>query len=63
MMKLREVYVNNSQLGDPNTISEKLEQNARVLAQYQGELKKFQVSGSVGNVLLSHVTNAWGWNN
>ncbi|XP_060567137.1 cdc42-interacting protein 4 homolog isoform X3 [Ruditapes philippinarum] len=42
MIKMKEVYTNNTALGDPNSIDKKLDQNAEKLNHLQGELKKNQ---------------------
>ncbi|XP_053381370.1 formin-binding protein 1-like isoform X2 [Mercenaria mercenaria] len=42
MIKMKEVYTNNTALGDPNSIDKKLEQNAEKLNHLQAELKKNQ---------------------
>ncbi|XP_052790717.1 cdc42-interacting protein 4 homolog isoform X2 [Mya arenaria] len=42
MIKMKEVFTNNNQLGDPNTIIKQLEKNAETLNQLQSELKKIQ---------------------
>lgn len=40
---MKEVYVQNPALGDPNSINKKLEENASKLNELQSELKKYQV--------------------
>lgn len=43
MNKMKEVYTNNTALGDPSSIDKKLEQNAEKLHQLNAEMKKNQV--------------------
>ncbi|KAL5012369.1 hypothetical protein ScPMuIL_010920 [Solemya velum] len=42
MLKMKDVYVQNPALGDPNTLDKKVEENAQKLDSLQQELRKFQ---------------------
>ena len=43
MTKLKDVYLNNPALGDPNMLDKKLEENAQKLEAIRQELHKFEV--------------------
>ena len=40
---MRDVYVQNSALGDPNSLDKQLEENAQKLDKLNQELQKFEV--------------------
>ena len=44
LQKLRDVYVQNSSMGDPATVDKDLEKNAKELDMLQQTLTKYQVS-------------------
>lgn len=43
MLKMKDVYVNNPALGDPNALEKKIEENALKIDSLQAEMRKFQV--------------------
>lgn len=42
MLKMKDVYVNNPALGDPNALEKKIEENALKIDSLQAEMRKFQ---------------------
>lgn len=42
MLKMKDVYVNNPALGDPNALEKKIEENAQKIDSLQAEMRKFQ---------------------
>ena len=47
MLKMKDVYTQNSQLGDPMTIEKQLEENAQKLDQLRQEIVKYEVKSLV----------------
>ena len=43
MLKLRDVYANNTALGDPSSLDKKVEENAQKIDTLRHELQKFEV--------------------
>ena len=43
MLKMRDVYIQNTALGDPATLDKQLEENAQQLDKLKQELHKFEV--------------------
>lgn len=52
MLKMKDVYVNNPALGDPNALEKKIEENALKIDSLQAEMRKFQVIKQIYNCLL-----------
>lgn len=52
MLKMKDVYVNNPALGDPNALEKKIEENALKIDSLQAEMRKFQVMKQIYNCLL-----------
>jgi len=44
MLKMQDVYKNNTSLGDPATIEKQLEENAQKLDRLRQEIRKYEVS-------------------
>ena len=44
MLKMKDVYVNNPALGDPNALEKKIEENAQKIDSLQAEMRKYQVN-------------------
>ena len=44
LLKMQEVYKNNTALGDPASLNPQLEENARTLDQLQKNVTKYQVT-------------------
>jgi hypothetical protein len=44
MLKMRDVYIQNTALGDPATLDKQLEENAQQLDKLKQELHKFEVN-------------------
>nr|XP_022322085.1 formin-binding protein 1-like isoform X1 [Crassostrea virginica] len=42
MLKMKDVYVNNPALGDPNALEKKIEENAQKIDSLQAEMRKYQ---------------------
>ena len=43
--KMQNVYASNPKLGDPQSLTEQLEENRRAAVQTQTELRKYEVGG------------------
>lgn len=69
MLKMKDVYVNNPALGDPNALEKKIEENAQKIDSLQAEMRKYQVSnyfiyylkGRGGGVFWNRVLNLSVW--
>ena len=44
MLMMKDVYVNNPALGDPNALEKKIEENAQKIDSLQAEMRKYQVN-------------------
>lgn len=52
MLKLKDVYVQNPALGDPNSIDKQIEENGEKLDSLKKELFKFEVSQMVLSIYI-----------
>lgn len=52
---MRDVYVQNSALGDPNSLDKQLEENAQKLDKLNQELQKFEVQKLLSQVALLRI--------
>ena len=52
---MRDVYVQNSALGDPNSLDKQLEENAQKLDKLNQELQKFEVQKLLSQVVLLRI--------
>ena len=55
MLKMQDVYRQNQALGDPQTLSKQLEENAQKLDKLRLELQKFEVRNNTYEIIFKAI--------